>query len=144
MSDERMNSDPEKYGTPDYPDPIAPVAYPGATGPANMAGAPGSMSEQYPGYTGPSPYPPTPINQGPGIGGLAITALVVGIVAFVLGWVPILGLILAVAGIVLGILALGTPRGRLFGIIAIVLSALAALTGILLLVATFLWLPFAS
>ncbi len=144
MSDERMNLDPEKYGTPDYPDPIAPVAYPGATGPANMAGAPGSMSEQYPGYTGPSPYPPAPINQGPGIGGLAITALVVGIVAFVLGWVPILGLILAVAGIVLGILALRTPRGRLFGIIAIVLSALAALAGILLLVATFLWLPFAS
>lgn len=93
MSDERMNSDPEKYGTPDYPDPIAPVAYPGATGPANMAGAPGSMHEQYPGYTGPSPYPPAPITASNGPGGMAIAALIVGIAAFVLGWVPFAGLL---------------------------------------------------
>ncbi|WP_175985011.1 DUF4190 domain-containing protein [Microbacterium tenebrionis] len=143
MSDERMNSDPEKYGTPDYPDPIAPVAYPGVTGPANMAGAPGSMHEQYPGYTGPSPYPPAPITASNGPGGMAIAALIVGIAAFVLGWVPFAGLILGVGGVVLGILALRGQRGKGFGVAGLVLSGLVVLIGLMMLFLIFMWLPLA-
>ncbi|WP_194420624.1 DUF4190 domain-containing protein [Microbacterium abyssi] len=151
MSDQRTNSDPDRpqhgtpqYGTPQYPDPVAPAAYPGAVAPGSMSDAPGSMSEQYPGYTGPSPYPPAPIAQSPGAGGLAIAALIVGIAAFLLGWVPIVGLIIAVAGIVLGILAVRQPRGRAFGITAIVLSGLGALTGLVLLLGILAWMPMAG
>ncbi|GEK85899.1 DUF4190 domain-containing protein [Microbacterium aerolatum] len=146
MSDERKNPDPDhpQFGTPQYPDPVAPVAYPGAVAPGSMSDAPGSMSEQYPGYTGPSPYPPAPISQSPGAGGLAIAALIVGIFAFLLGWVPVIGFTLAVAGIVLGILAVRRPRGKAFGITAIVLSALGALAGLLLVVGILAWMPIAN
>lgn len=130
-----LQSGAESYGTPQYPDPAAPVAYPGATAPG------AAVPPQYPGYTGPSPYPPTPITQNNGPGGLAITALVIGIVAFVLGWVPIFGLLAGIAGIVLGILALRQPRGKGFGIAALILSGIAVITGILMTLLLFAWLP---
>ena len=126
----------QPYGTSQYPDPAAPAAYPGAT-------APGAVPPQYPGYTGPSAYRQGPI-AATGPGGMAIAALIVGIVAFLLCWIPFLGLVIAVVGIVLGILALRHPRGKAFGITAIVLSGLAALTGIVMLLAVFAWLPMAA
>ncbi|KDA06890.1 hypothetical protein DC31_07950 [Microbacterium sp. CH12i] len=72
-----------------------------------------------------------------GPGGIAIAALIVGIVAFLSGWVPFFGLIVAAAGIVLGVFALRQPRGKGFGITALVLSGLAAITGIFMLVLYF-------
>lgn len=67
-------------------------------------------------------------------GGIAIGALVVGIVAFLLGLVPVLGLLLAIVGIVLGILALRGRAGRGLGITGLILSAFAFLTNIAVIV----------
>jgi hypothetical protein len=65
---------------------------------------------------------------------VAIAALVVGGVAFLLGWMIGVGLLLAGVGIVLGILAMRTKPGRTFGVIALVLSGIAALTNIVAIV----------
>ncbi|HCS61220.1 MAG TPA: hypothetical protein DIW46_07470 [Microbacterium sp.] len=100
---------------------------------------PGGIAPQYPVYGGPSAY--APIAPGPGVGGLAIAALIVGIVAFVTGWIPIVGLVFAVVGIVLGILAVRKPRGKGFGITALILSGLAAITGIIMLIFLVAFVP---
>jgi len=60
-------------------------------------------------------------------GGVVLTALIVGISAFATGWIPIVGLLLGLAGIVLGILALGRPGGKSFGRVGLIGSALAVL-----------------
>ncbi|GAA3883783.1 hypothetical protein GCM10022381_27460 [Leifsonia kafniensis] len=73
--------------------------------------------------------PESPAPQSP-VGGLAIAALIVGGSAFVLGWMIGVGFVLGLAGIVLGILALRTTSGRVFGVIGLVLSAIATLTNI--------------
>ncbi|MGO4102889.1 hypothetical protein AB4Y63_02965 [Leifsonia sp. YAF41] len=73
--------------------------------------------------------PPHPAAKPP-VGGLAIAALVVGGTAFLLGWLVGLGLLLGLAGIVLGILAIRTKTGRTFGVIGLVLSAIATMTNI--------------
>lgn len=120
------------YGTPQYPDLAVPAAYPGAP-------VGGAIAPQYPGYGGPSAYAqPAPSS---GVGGMAIAALVVGIGAFIFGWVPFFGLVVAVVGIVLGVLALRQPRGKGFGITALVLSGLAALSGIFMIVLLFVIIP---
>jgi len=106
--------------------------YPGPQQPMPGAGYPGAG---YPGVYG----PPQPSPSG---GGLAIAALVVGIVAFVLGWIPVLGLIIAVVGVVLGVIAVRKPQRRAFGWAAIGLSALAALTSIVTTI-VFLIIPLA-
>lgn len=117
------------YGA--YPGQPAPGQHPGPQAPGQYPGQ--SAPGQYPGYGGPVPTP--------GVGGLAISALIVSIIAFLSGWVPIVGLILAIAGLVLGILAVRRPRGKGLGITAIVLSALAAVTGVIMLVLTFVIIP---
>ncbi|MDO5750141.1 MAG: DUF4190 domain-containing protein [Rothia sp. (in: high G+C Gram-positive bacteria)] len=77
--------------------------------------------------------------------GLAIAALVVGIIAFLTGLVPFLGGVLALVGLILGIVALvkvkkGTAAGKGMGITAIVLSSLALITNIIVIVLLFLGL----
>ena len=62
--------------------------------------------------------------------GLAIASLVLGIVAVLLGWIPIVGLvswIIAPLGLVLGLIALGKPYGRPLAIGGIVASAVGLL-----------------
>ncbi|TFD71537.1 hypothetical protein [Cryobacterium gelidum] len=63
-------------------------------------------------------------------GGIARAALIVGVSAFVTGWIPILGLLLGVAGIVLGILAVRKPGGKPFGRVGLIGSALAVLANV--------------
>jgi hypothetical protein len=70
----------------------------------------------------------------PNRGGLALAALIVGISAFVTGWVPVLGLLLGITGIILGILALRKPDGKTFGLPGLIGSALAVLTNVLVIV----------
>jgi hypothetical protein len=84
----------------------------------------------------PPQYPAQNPAQKPPVGGVAIAALVVGIIAFLLGWVVGLGFLLGVAGIILGILAMRTKPGKTFGVIGLILSGIATLTNI---VATFLF-----
>lgn len=75
---------------------------------------------------------PGPITAKPTAGGLAITALVVGIVAFISGWAPFFGLVVGLVGLVLGIITIVKGRGRGFGITAIILSAIAIITNIVI------------
>lgn len=60
--------------------------------------------------------------------GLAITALVLGIVAFCLGWTGIFGLILAILALVFGILALVKKQNKAMGIVGVVLASVALIT----------------
>jgi hypothetical protein len=142
MSNDSQDFDPTQGASPQppYQPPAQPpyAAQPGGhpvqPGQPPYGGYPGQPAPgSYPGYGGPVPTP--------GVGGLAIAALIVSIVAFLSGWVPFVGLILAIVGLVLGILALRGPRGKGLGITAIILSALAALTGIIMLLVTFLVIP---
>lgn len=62
--------------------------------------------------------------------GLAIAALVVGIVAFLSGWVPIWGLIAGAAAVLLGILALVRHQSKGLAIPGLILGGLAILTSL--------------
>lgn len=69
--------------------------------------------------------------------GIGIAALVVGIVAFISGWIAIWGVLAGVAAIILGVIALKKSKGNKgFGITGIVLGAVATLTSI---VFTIIW-----
>ncbi|MES2630754.1 MAG: DUF4190 domain-containing protein [Patescibacteria group bacterium] len=80
-----------------------------------------------------TPPPATPPQQVPpaATNGLAIASMVVGIVAFVSGWIPFWGLLTGIAAIVLGVIALKKPTGKGFSIAGIVTGGLAALSSIL-------------
>ncbi len=69
--------------------------------------------------------PPAPVN------GLAVASLVVGLVAFVSGWVPFWGLLTGTAAVVLGILALKRVHGKALAVTGIITGGLAALTGLI-------------
>jgi hypothetical protein len=131
MSDGPANGDPRDVPPPPPP-PGAPAPR-GAGWPPPPAPGP-HPAYPYPGYGAASPPPAGP-------GGLAIAALVVGIIAFLSGLVPFVGLGLAVVGLVLSIIAVRRPRGRGLSIAGIVLSAIAFLTGVVVLVVTLLVLP---
>lgn len=61
---------------------------------------------------------------------LGIISLVLGIIAFLTGWVPVLGLILGIGAIVLGALALAKRQNKGFSITGLVLGGVAALISI--------------
>ena len=62
--------------------------------------------------------------------GLAIASMIVGIVAFISGWLPFWGLLAGAAAIVLGILALKKPTGKGFSITGIITGGLAVLSSL--------------
>ena len=64
---------------------------------------------------------------GPAQAGLAIAALVVGIIAFFGGWIPLIGLLLGIAGVIIGIVALRRQQSRGFSLTGILLSVVAIL-----------------
>ena len=94
---------------------------------------------QAPTYAAPG-YPAG--NPSPGHGGLAITALVIAIVALVFCWIPFLGIVLALAGLILGIVAWAgagsknRPKGM--GVAATVVS-IVALLGAIAVTALVIW-----
>ncbi|WP_146068114.1 hypothetical protein [Cryobacterium sp. M96] len=63
---------------------------------------------------------------------LAITALWMGIVAFAGGWLPVLGLLLAIVGSVLGIIARRRSNRRELAQIGLILSIVAALFNVVI------------
>jgi len=73
-----------------------------------------------------APIPASPQRRA----GIVRAALIVGISAFVIGWIPVLGLLLGLTGIVLGILALRKPGGKAFGLTGLIGSSLAVLTNV--------------
>ncbi|WP_111719817.1 DUF4190 domain-containing protein [Homoserinimonas sp. OAct 916] len=61
---------------------------------------------------------------------LAVISLVLGIIAFLTGWVPCLGLILGIGAVVLGAISLVRRQGKGFSITGIILGSIAALVSI--------------
>lgn len=81
----------------------------------------------------PAPEGPTPAGKSKGRG-LALAALLVGAGAFLIGWVPAIGALVAVVGIVLGVVALRVGQSKAMSWTGIVLGALAAITSVIVLV----------
>jgi len=82
----------------------------------------------YPGYGAAPAHFPAPA----GVGGLPIAAIIVSSVAFLIGLLPFIGALAGLTGLVLSIISVRRPRGRVLGIIGIVLSSLALLTSLLM------------
>lgn len=81
-----------------------------------------------------------PIYQQPAAGGskaLAITALILGICGLVFCWIPVFGLLISVAGLIIGILALKNPNGKGMGITGFVLSIVGIVIGLSYTIALF-------
>jgi hypothetical protein len=123
----------------------APAADPAPAGRPAGAGAPG-----------PDPAPPSAAAAAPavaqapaapplGASGWAVAALVVGIGAFLVGLVPVVGLLVALVGVALGVVALVRRRraqsGLGLGVTGVVLSGVAALTNVALLAALVVVVP---
>jgi hypothetical protein len=89
-----------------------------------QAYAPSSAQQPYP-YQPPGPRPAQ---------GLAITALVLGIVALVTGWIPGWGVLVGLAAIVFGIIALAKRQGKGMAIGGIVTGVLGLLSSVLIIV----------
>ncbi len=64
--------------------------------------------------------------------GLAIAALIVGIVAFLTGLFPVVGIVLGIAAIVLGTITLVNKQSKGLGITAIVLGSIAAIVSLIM------------
>lgn len=64
--------------------------------------------------------------------GLAIAALIVGIVAFLTGIIPVIGAILGIVAVILGIIALVRHQPKGLGITAIVLGGIAAIVSVIM------------
>lgn len=86
----------------------------------------------------PEPTPPTPAQAtttpAPAAGptnGLAIAALVTGIVAVITGWAPFWGLLVGAAAVVLGILGLKKATGKGMAIAGIITGGIGALWGLI-------------
>lgn len=86
-----------------------------------------------PPFSGSHGAPPAP----PARSGLALSALIVGIAAVPLAFVPLLGGLLAITAIVLGIVALATKKPpKSFGVTGLVLGAVGLVLTIVILVIT--------
>lgn len=68
--------------------------------------------------------------SGPKRKGLGIAALILGIVAFLCGWIPVVGIVLGITALVLGIIALVRKQPKVFGITAIILGTIAVIVSI--------------
>ena len=82
-------------------------------------------------------YQATPIYQQPAAGGskaLAIVALVLGICGLVFCWIPIFGMLIAIAGLICGILSLKNPSGKGMGLTGMILSIVGCVIGFMMIV----------
>jgi hypothetical protein len=131
MSIPQPPSDPQQPNQPgQYPGQPGPGQYPGP--PASGVGAPPAGHPSQPGAYGPPPTAP-----GTGGNGLAIASVVLGGVGLLLCWI-FLGGILALVGLVLGVVALVGKRGsRLLAIIGTAVSGLALVISVIVTIVTF-------
>ena len=70
-------------------------------------------------YAGQSP-------NKPGVG-LAITTLVLGVLAFLNGWIPVLGMLLGLAAVIIGFIALKKQQNKVMTIIGLVAGGIGFL-----------------
>jgi hypothetical protein len=131
MSIPQPPSDPQQPNQPgQYPGQPGPGQYPGP--PASGVGAPPAGHPSQPGA-----YGPPPTASGTGGNGLAIASVVLGGVGLLLCWI-FLGGILALVGLVLGVVALVGKRGsRLLAIIGTAVSGLALVISVIVTIVTF-------
>jgi hypothetical protein len=91
------------------------------------------------------PVPAAPDTSWGGASGWAIAALVVGIGAFLVGLVPVVGLLVALVGVALGVVALVRRRraqpGLGLGVTGVVLSGVAAVTNVVVVAALVVAVP---
>lgn len=92
-----------------------PPAYPSQPQPGYGSQPPGVHNP----YAGQSP-------NKPGVG-LAITSLVLGILAFLNGWIPVLGMLLGLGAIIVGFIALKKQQNKIMSIIGLVAGAIGFL-----------------
>ncbi|WEO77723.1 hypothetical protein BJQ94_01335 [Cryobacterium sp. SO2] len=78
------------------------------------------------------PTPATTAPVRPRADSLALWAMIVGIVAFLGGWLPVLGFILGAAGVILGVLAKRRSNRPELGLTGLILSTMAVLTNIVI------------
>ena len=149
MSDDRVNDAasgdsaraPRTPGGPDgYPDPAVAPVYPASPVPGDQQAT--GVPPHYAGYGAPSAFAGPPSTSA-SPGGLAIAALAVGIGAFLTALIPVLGLIVAIAGVVLGIMALRRKRGRALWITGLVLSGIGLITSVIVTLVLFVFIPLA-
>ncbi|AWB89506.1 DUF4190 domain-containing protein [Homoserinimonas hongtaonis] len=90
-----------------------------------------------------APQPATPDSGASTVtvGGIAVAALVMGILAFLAGWIPIVGALFGITGLILGIIALVRRKGRGMGITAVILSTLAIIASVITTVLAITLLP---
>lgn len=74
--------------------------------------------------------PTTPINNSQNAKGLAITALVVGVTAFLASWTGVIGLILAIVAIIFGTLGLVKHQRKGMSITGLILGGIALLAAL--------------
>ncbi|WP_375387989.1 hypothetical protein [uncultured Amnibacterium sp.] len=79
----------------------------------------------------PPPHTTEPNRPARSRNGLALAALIVGIVAFLIGLAPFAGLLAGATAVLLAVLALRRPLGRGPAIGGLALGAIAALTGLI-------------
>jgi hypothetical protein len=70
----------------------------------------------------PPPYAPMPSSEP---NGLAIASLVLGIVSLLLFWIPFIGWLPVILGVVLGLIAMQQPTGRGMAMAGLVCSGVA-------------------
>jgi hypothetical protein len=129
-----MSNTPPVGDQPGWPNPSQnpppPPAYGGSYGNQGGYGSPGGYGNQG-GYGGSSPR-----------NGIGIAAMVVGIVAIFLFWIPLLGLVLAIVALVLGIVGIrkasrGEATNKGMAIAGVVTGALALLGSIFITIVFF-------
>lgn len=92
--------------TPDTQQPPEASQSPAPVTPETPPFTPSPVQEPSPAPAAPAPLTPTATN------GLAIAGLIVGIIAFLSGWIPIFGLLIAIVAVILSIIGLrkGGPQ----------------------------------
>lgn len=109
---------------------------------SESAGTPPVDSDPQSAAADSSAFPGTSQPRTVKVGGIAVAALVMSILAFLAGWIPIVGALFGITGLVLGIIALVRRRGRAFGITAVILSTIAIITSVIMTVIGVMMLPF--
>lgn len=139
--DRAMTSSNDPYGQPSGPPPPPPgygdqgsgQAQPGQAQPGQGQPGYGQASYGQTGYGQPSPYGYGQPAAAPA-NGLGVAALVIGIIALVLCWVPFVGL-LGIVAVILGFIGIrrvsrGAATNRGMSITGVVTGVLATLAGI--------------
>jgi hypothetical protein len=100
--------------------------------------------------TPPPAYSAPPAAYAPPAGGgkqaLSLTSFILGLAGFVFGWVPVLGLVVAVAAVVLGFLGRAKEPGapKWMWIVGLILGFLGILFGLVYIILFFIGLSIAS